>query len=1107
MRAAWRANAAFQGLLVCAMAFWLPVAVGLAAGAQGRARLVFVGLALAAGGAAALAGVLYPLFRPMGACDAAFLAEKKIPWLAGRAAGAVELWEESESRGCAFDPVYMTGLYEESAEALKKIRTGEVLNTKRTVRLSAAFAVFIAVFAGTMGLARIGFSEAASYIAPPYLPKPEIFRLEWVTGNLKVPVGGAARIEARFSGAMLSDPVLIVEREGLEPSEIRLEKRQDSEPSLLKYSAEIPSVAGDMTYRVAYKKFISKPYRILAIDLPRIRSMSVRLKYPQHTGLLPDERSGGGDLRVPYGARATFRIESTVELKKTYLKLNDGAEIELSPSGPMAAEGEMVVRKNARYTVHLVDGYGFENRFPPEYLIESIPDEKPRIAILQPENDLSLPRNSVVPVRGEARDDYGVSVVRLHARVVGVEGEKTIPIGIQPAREILFEFPWDLSGFEAFEGDTIEFYLSATDNDALTGPKTSLSETRRIHLLSQFEDYKEIEKQQDNLVDRMESLLREGNALSDKLENLAQNPGKTEEERRRWRAEAQRAMDRRQELDREMNDIAQSMSDTIKRMQENSFVNLETLQKMRELNQLMGEIMTDEVRALMDQIRKQLENMDLRGVDRKMMEAMMDQEKLQQSLDQTIQRFKRIRTEQRLSMLKRQMKELAERQQKILDKTNDLQRSTGGKKPTGPQCQKANQQSREQGRMAEETESALATSKQLAQDLKEDSPGTAGKLNEMNRTAENKSLIGNMQGARDSLGQCDLNKAGGQERKALDTLREMSDALDTMQRQFQSETMARTQEMIRRVLRKTLDISEAHEAVRDGTMRLLDRQSADTASEQFKPIVDDEQVAREASVSLVEDAARLAAFSMAVPPQVPALAAEAAQSLSNAVDLFSEGNYSRALSEQNNAALRLNQLAIALLDAQKRAAMPSSQSELDSLMSQLEQLAQSQENLNAETQRLSSSGLPIPQISMGLQSLAIQQQMIREGLNRLAQDMEKLGQSGERLGRIGEEMEEIQRDLARGNADQQVQRRQSNVLRRLQDATLSLRKESLEDHRIAERGKDYAPAAPQKARDLVRDSLPQDVREEMDRVRREPAPKGYERMIDNYYRELMRGEQ
>lgn len=97
--------------------------------------------------------------------------------------------------------------------------------------------------------------------------------------------------------------------------------------------------------------------------------------------------------------------------------------------------------------------------------------------------------------------------------------------------------------------------------------------------------------------------------------------------------------------------------------------------------------------------------------------------------------------------------------------------------------------------------------------------------------------------------------------------------------------------------------------------------------------------------------------------------------------------------------------------------------------------------------------------------------------------------------------------LTEGRADKQVIRRQANVLRRIQDLTLSIRKESLDQKRVAEQPKSYTPAVPAgMPAGLVRDSLPEPVKNELNRLKNEPAPPGYKQLIDSYYRELLRTE-
>ncbi len=108
--AAWRINAALQGMAAAAVLFGLPVLVGIAGGAHGAWRFALLAVAAALGGTVALARFVWPLLRPFDLLDAAFLAEKKTPRLAGRVASAVELWRAASGEDYRFDKSYLVAL-------------------------------------------------------------------------------------------------------------------------------------------------------------------------------------------------------------------------------------------------------------------------------------------------------------------------------------------------------------------------------------------------------------------------------------------------------------------------------------------------------------------------------------------------------------------------------------------------------------------------------------------------------------------------------------------------------------------------------------------------------------------------------------------------------------------------------------------------------------------------------------------------------------------------------------------------------------------------------------------------------------------------------------
>jgi hypothetical protein len=996
---------------------------------------------------------------------------------------------------------------EETAADISGFAYSEALNISGIKKSLIALAAAGAIVAATMARGGGSPSNLLYYMSPPYMPVSEKIMLEWITGDIVAPVGSEVEIEARLSGVTSGVPVIVLERAGLEPREEKMDAERGARRNAPAFVFKTGALPGDISYSVKYKSFKSRKYTVKAVEPPGVRAVSLRIVYPSHTGLKEERRSGGGDIKAPFGSIVYISAEATSALRSARLVFDNGDTTDLNVDGARA-EGYFDVGGSRRYEVALTDENGFVNPKPPRYIIESIEDEPPEIAIVMPENDIDANKDSVVAVRGESRDDYRVDRVSVHYRTADSGRTETVQINLRPGKELLFELRLDLKELGVYEGETLEYFLSATDNDALTGPKTARSEIRRVRVLSKVEDYREILAAQEEIEMNLEALLGEGRSLAEKTEEMARNFSRElrEDGGRKWKAEAERAVERTLALDSELAELSKRLEETVERMRNNDFVNLETVSKMNELNKLMQEIMTDEIRELVEKIRKQLENARFENTDAMMMEAMKERRQALDNLDRTIQKMKRVREEQKLAAASARFKELEERQKSLLDRSEALSEAAGDRKPDGAQCSEAATQSREQARIHDGADSALGYIETLAEDMKGTSPETADALKSAAETAGAEKLKGRMAGARDSLGRCSLKKAVENERAALETLRKMNDKLKGAANEFSEKMSAKEKEMIRRLLRGTLDVSAAHEATRAKTEKMMERTGARPSASEYKRTADEQQLARLAAEALAQDAAALASFSLAVSQNAPLMAADAARALARSVESLSEMKLDESASSQNSASLRLNQLAVSLLDAEKRAGMQSSASELESFMGRLRQLADSQQALNEATERLGESGLPIPQMSAGMKSLAMQQKLIGEGLGQLMDDMGNVGGMSERLKQISEEMEMIRKDMEGGRITVEVKRRQTNALRRLRESTLSLRKESLEEKRVAESAKEHAPAISPKAIDISRDLLPEHVLRQIEKLKGEPAPEGFETIIENYYKELLKGE-
>lgn len=1109
IRAWWRCVSALSG----AVFVFVPVAILLSAGVvselHGMPRLV---LLMASAGwfcVSSLMFIVWPVVRPLSLLDIAFMVEKRNVILDGRLSAAVDVhnvFEKNEFRG---SEEKLDALVGEAAGLAADISVARSIDFAVSAKKMLLSVVVIVLSAAVPLISGKNYHDVARFAMPPYMPSVQIYRILWVSGDITVATGDSAEVFAAVESTSGEVPLLELEREGLEPFEISMDvadkvpddaAKFSDNSKVVFYSGMVESVAGDMYYRVRGGKAETEKYHIFTIQPPVMNSIFLSMKYPPHTGLLPDEKKDSGDIRVPFGTRVDLKVEASSELSSALIQLGEDS-IPLVVDGKNAG-GSFTVKKSVRYSVRITDKNGFENRFPPEYLIESVEDTAPEIRLLFPEGDITISRISELGIRGSAVDDYGVSSVRVQHKVVGTKKSNVERIPIAPGRNLLFEYNWDLSGVEAYEGDTLEYYLCATDNDELKGPKTACSEARKLTLLSRFEDFQQAREKVEDVVDGMNKVLRDGDNISEKFRDLAMSLDKSKAGERKWRGEAERVVSRQQALEQELKSLSENMSDAIEQMKNNDLVNLDTLSTMQEINRMMDQIMTDEIRDLIKKVQENISQVNLNNVDKKMLESMADQKKIMDSLQQTLDRLKKIRAEQQMEALRKQLENLAERQERLAEKSESLGKESA-KDQEESRAGEMIRQAREQEKIHDETESTLESMKDLAMKIGELSPEQGRKIQGLSEVAEKEALKPNMKKAEEKLRERKISEATKNEKAARNTLQKMSASMNMAGDEYMKEMAEKEKKMAMDLLRRTLDISSAHEKVLDENEKAIALQHNKLSGRDLGKMVEDEKISADTLQKLRQELYQLSVLSMVVQPDVIWYSADAYKSLEESIRSLAEEHPTVAVGFQKQAAGKLNQLAIALLDAGKRMGMPSAKSAMDDFMDQLQKLAGSQESLNAETQRFGESGIPMPGMGDAMGSMAMQQQLIKEGVGKLMEEMGRMGQDGERLSQIQKEMEEIQKAMLGGDAGREVQRQQATVLRRLQDASLSLRKESLEDKRVAEKAGEYEVEKPV-VRDLLLESLPESVREELNKFRNDPRPDGYESLIERYYNELMR---
>lgn len=302
-------------------------------------------------------------------------------------------------------------------------------------------------------------------------------RLSVEPGDVRMQRGKEAMLTARLENGVADEMTLNLQWDRLNWTKISMQ--HDAERAVFSYY--LPAVNEPFAYYVEAGDTVSRTFNFEVYDLPQLVRLEVRYEYPLYTGLQPRREPDGGDIEAPEGTKVKLSLlfnkplrTGTLEMQTTSAKLVE----ELAIDGKVAVVS-FEVREDASYRIHVVDTEQLGNESRGEYLIRSIPDSPPQIDLLRPGRDQKVMPLEEVVIAARASDDYGLTDFKLTYAVVG-QDEQQVDFLVGEDRNGLLSGAGEqllyLEDLTVQPGDFISYYLSATDNNGLTGPNQSVSD-------------------------------------------------------------------------------------------------------------------------------------------------------------------------------------------------------------------------------------------------------------------------------------------------------------------------------------------------------------------------------------------------------------------------------------------------------------------------------------------------------------------------------------------------------------------------------------------------------------------------------------------------------
>jgi myosin heavy subunit len=795
------------------------------------------------------------------------------------------------------------------------------------------------------------------------------------------------------------------------------------------YFLEINSVKSSFRYFADADGFPSEYFEILVIDRPIVKTLDLEITSPSYSNIPKAVQKDNGNVQALVGSRVSLNISSTKKLSEAFLQFGDTSIIKLNVDDENAS-GNFSVRKDNSYQIQLIDENGNNNLAPITYQVKALYDAFPVIELLSPNQNTMLANDNRVNFLAKASDDYGFSKLLLNYRLSASRYEQpqtdfsSIEIPIDKSQlEININYIWNLTQMYLAVDDVVTYYLEIFDNDYVSGPKSARTQTLTVRVPSLDEILNDADQLQAQSETELEQVLKEADELRKTLEEIDKelkkdDPKLTWEEKQK----IENALEKFQELQDKVEKINDQLGDMKQNLQENNLLSKETMEKYMELQKLMDEMTSDEMKKAMEKLQNVLKDMNRNMTQEQLQNLKMDEERFKKSIERTLNLLKRIQIEQKMDELLKRTEELTEQQENLNEQTEN----------SNPSDQKENDNlSKKQDEITKDLEKLKKEMESLEQKMSEVPDMPMEDMEEMLEEFDQQQNQQLSEQASQDIKQNQKQKAKQNQKQLSQNMKQMKQMMQQMKDSMMQQSQMQTFTDMMKILDNIISLSKQQEDLK------RESENLEPTSSMLDELAQKENNLSNNLNNLMQQMSDLSQKTFAITPEMGKSLGDAKRQMEGSVQSMKNRNGTLAGNQQGEAMKSLNEAAMMMKSSMESMMQGGSgQGGMMSLMQQLQQMSGDQMNLNNLTQKLQQmqQGGLTPQQQLEMQRLAQQQQLIQKSLEQLNQEAKVSGQSSKLpadLDNILKKMQEVVTDMQGEKLDDELIQKQENILSKL----------------------------------------------------------------------------
>ena len=344
------------------------------------------------------------------------------------------------------------------------------------------------------------------------------------------------------------------------------------------FAQQIESVKTDLIV-VAHSRnrhSLSTQRFVSVVLTPRLEKATMKIMWPVHTGLPPEERAMpmGKSVKVLAESRIEVRLESNRPLRGGRVDLVKGpGEVEsiaLSPMAERAVSGGFEVAEPGVLKFSLMDEAGNPSSEPAECSLQVVHDLPPELQVSNPSADAFVAMDFKIEPAFEASDDYGVRTLRIHQAINGKYGQPRIVEYERVTRNARETQPLDLATMGLKSGDKVSFFAEAIDTAPDTHMERSQTVTLTVISVKEYNDFLRERTDMDDIAAKYSDSLKKLQDLIEEQKQLGERAAalKKELETAADKTAAQQKLDallaKQNELNAQLNKLAGAMEEFVR---------------------------------------------------------------------------------------------------------------------------------------------------------------------------------------------------------------------------------------------------------------------------------------------------------------------------------------------------------------------------------------------------------------------------------------------------------------------------------------------------------------------------------------------------------------